>query len=30
VRAEGGEQALAGPGADRSQDSLFDENGLPA
>jgi prevent-host-death family protein len=30
VRAEGREKALAGPSADRSQDFLYDENGLPA
>ncbi len=30
VRAEGREKALAGPGADRSQDFLYDEKGLPA
>jgi len=29
VRAEGREKALAGPNADRSQDFLYDENGLP-
>ena len=30
VRAEGREKALAGPGADRSQDFLYDGDGLPA
>jgi len=30
VRAEGREKALAGPEAGRSQDFLYDENGLPA
>jgi prevent-host-death family protein len=30
VRAEGREKAVAGPSADRSQDFLYDENGLPA
>jgi prevent-host-death family protein len=30
VRAEGRAKAAAGPGADRSQDFLYDENGLPA
>jgi len=29
VRAEGREKATAGPSADRSQDFLYDENGLP-
>jgi prevent-host-death family protein len=30
VRAEGREKALAGPSADRSQDFLYDGDGLPA
>ena len=30
VRAEGREKALPGPDAGRSQDFLYDENGLPA
>ena len=30
VRTEGREKALAGPSAERSQDFLYDENGLPA
>ena len=30
VRAEGREKALAGPAADRSQDFLYDGDGLPA
>ena len=30
VRAEGREKATAGPRADRSQDFLYDEHGLPA
>jgi prevent-host-death family protein len=30
VRAEGRQKATAGPTADRSQDFLYDENGLPA
>ena len=29
VRIEGRENATPGPGADRSQDFLYDENGLP-
>jgi prevent-host-death family protein len=29
ARAEGREKALAGPTADRTQDFLYDENGLP-
>jgi prevent-host-death family protein len=29
VRAEGREKATAGSSADRSQDFLYDENGLP-
>jgi prevent-host-death family protein len=29
VRAEGRERATAGPSADRSQDFLYDVNGLP-
>lgn len=29
VRAEGREKATVGPTADRSQDFLYDENGLP-
>jgi prevent-host-death family protein len=30
VRAEGRQRATVGPLADRSQDFLYDENGLPA
>jgi prevent-host-death family protein len=30
VRTEGRQKATAGPTADRSQDFLYDENGLPA
>ena len=30
VRAEGRKQATPGPNAERSQDFLYDENGLPA
>lgn len=30
ARAEGRKQATSGPSADRSQDFLYDENGLPA
>lgn len=30
VRAEGREKATPGPSADRSQDFLYDESGLPA
>ena len=30
VRAEGRQQATAGPTAERSQDFLYDENGHPA
>jgi prevent-host-death family protein len=30
VRAEGREKATVGPGADRSQDFLYDESGLPS
>jgi prevent-host-death family protein len=30
VRAEGRAKAMAGPSADRSQDFLYDKNGLPA
>jgi hypothetical protein len=29
LRADGQEKATAGPSADRSQDFLYDENGLP-
>ncbi len=30
VRADGRKNAAAGPSAERSQDFLYDENGLPA
>jgi hypothetical protein len=30
VRFEGRKQATAGPSAERSQDFLYDQNGLPA